>query len=48
VVKFVRHYLENIERFATTASFDAPNEADRQANAETLQKALAAAEAPAS
>jgi phosphate transport system substrate-binding protein len=48
VAKFVRHYLENIERLATAASFDAPNEADRQANDETLRKALASAGTPAS
>jgi phosphate transport system substrate-binding protein len=48
VAKFVRHYLENIDRFASAANFDAPTEAERQVNAQTLEHALAAAAGSAS
>jgi len=46
VAQFVKHYLGNIEKFATSANFDAPNETDRKANEEALNKALESAGNP--
>ncbi len=48
VAQFVKHYLGNIDRLATAANFDAPNEADIKANQEALNKAIEAAGTPAS
>ena len=38
--KFVKHFLDNIERLSTSANFDAPNEADRETNQKALQQVL--------
>jgi phosphate transport system substrate-binding protein len=43
VAGFVRHYLENIDKFATEGGYDAPTAQDKAANQEALTKLLGGA-----